>query len=380
MTDLEDAMRNAVNVLVGVLLATTLIACSGDDEEGGGSNPAFHNPGTGGTTIGGGAASGASGISGGGNGGGGLATGCANGTVRASRVTPRVILVLDGSCSMSTDYPSQGGSARECVNNGNSRWSALRNALLDPGTGVVTRLAGLVEFGLVVYGTSPQCPLTADPILPLINNAAAIEGALGQAPPGMFTPTGPALDHVFRNLILPVQPDSDMGPQIVLLATDGEPNACDNADTNYGPSVEALELGKSMGITTYVVSLAGAQGEFHDHLQQLANLGAGLDGNASAPAKLYEPSTPEQLSADLELLVGGAVGCDIALNGAVNPAAACQGTVTLNGQPIACDDPNGWILVDSRHIRLQGAACEMLMRDMTISLQADFACTIFDPD
>jgi len=134
-----------------------------------------------------------------------------------------------------------------------------------------------------------------------------------------------------------------------------------------------------MQITTYVVSLAGAQGEFHDHLQQLANLGAGFDAQGGQMATLYEPSTPEALAADLELLIGGAVGCDVALNGEVNVNAACQGTVKLNDQPVACNDPNGWILLDSRHIRLQGAACEQLKNDMTISLEADFPCSIFDP-
>lgn len=304
---------------------------------------------------------------------------CAQGQIDVPRVAPKVVLVLDGSCSMSTDYPSSGGqSASRCVSSEGSRWGALRRALLDPNAGVVTRLAGVVEFGLVVFGTQPSCPLTADPITPAINNLAAIEGSIGQAPPGMFTPTGAALDYVYNNLIEPVTPDTDMGPQIVVLATDGEPNSCDDPETNYGPSVQASQLGMQLGVTTYVISLANAQGEFHDHLQELANLGAGM--NAGGTAKLYEPSTPEELAADLELLIGGAVGCDIALNGDVDPNAACQGQVTLNGQPIACEDPNGWTLIDSRHIRLQGAACDQLMRDMTVALAASFPCTVFDPD
>lgn len=373
-------MKNAIYVLLGAVLATTL-ACSGDDDSGG-SGGMYDNPGggTNGNPIGGSSGFGSGGgINGGSGVSGGLPTGCADGIVRTSRVTPRVILLLDGSCSMSSDYPSNGNSARECVNNPGSRWAALRNALLDPNQGVVTRLAGAVEFGLVVFGTQPMCPLTAEPIQAQLDNLAAIQGALGDIPPGMFTPTGAALDHVYRNLIEPASPDSDMGPQIVLLATDGEPNSCDNAETNYEPSLQASELGKSMGITTYVVSLAGAEGEFHDHLQQLANLGKGFDAQGGQEATLYEPSTPEQLAADLELLIGGAIGCDIALNGSVNVNAACQGTVTLNEQPVACNDPNGWTLIDPRHIRLQGAACEQLKNDMSISLKANFPCSIFDP-
>jgi hypothetical protein len=379
---MEDVMRNAAHVFMGVLLAAVAhgsIGC-GDDEDDGGENP-FDNPGGGssgfmasGGASGGGAANGGSGT------GGGLSEGCADGIVRTSRVTPRVILLLDGSCSMSTEYPSNGGmSATECRNNGNSRWAALRNALLDPNEGVVTRLHGAVEFGLVVYGTQPSCPLTHDPILPVVDNLRAIEGALGDRPPGMFTPTGAAMDHVYRNLIEPMSPDQNMGKQIVVLATDGEPNSCDDAQTNYEPSLQAAELGRSMMITTYVISLANAEGEFHNHLQELANLGAGFDAQGGQMAKLYEPSTPEQLAADLELLIGGAVGCDIALNGDVDPNRVCEGEVTLNDQVLGCNDPNGWSLIDSRHIRLEGSACEQLKSDATAVVRADFDCNIFNP-
>lgn len=373
-------MRNAAYVLMGALLALAAVSCGGDDD--GGDNP-FDNPGGGASGIGGfGGSSGGSGSSGssGSSGTGGLVTGCADGVVHATRLRPTVILVLDGSCSMSTNYPQNDGmSATMCVDNPNSRWSALRNALLDPNTGVVAQLAGQVEFGLVVFGTQPRCPLTADPILPALNNLGAIEGSLGNSPPGMFTPTGAAMDYVYRNLIEPSAPDSDQGKQIVVLATDGEPNSCDDAQTNYEPSLQAAELAKSMRITTYVISLAGATGEFHDHLQQLANLGAGFDAQGGMQAQLYEPSTPEQLSSALGQLVGGAIGCDISLNGEIDIAKACMGKVTLNDQPVKCDDPNGWAVVDASHIRLQGSSCELLKNDMSVSLKADFPCNIFDP-
>jgi hypothetical protein len=303
----------------------------------------------------------------------GTSNGCADGLARTSRVTPRVILVVDGSCSMSTDYPASGQSATECDNNPNSRWSALRNALLGD-QGVVTRLADVIEFGLVVFGTQPECPITGNPLDPVLNNDRAIEQAFSQAPPGMYTPTGAALDWVYDNMIRGQRLDSNDGPEIVILATDGEPNSCGDAQTNYQPSVDALMKGQGLGVTTYVISLANAAGEFHDHLQQLATLGGG------ASARLYEPGTPEELAADLGQLIGGAVGCDVSLNGVITPGMECAGSVTLNGDALECNGDDGWVLIDSRHIRLQGDACEQLMSTSSGLLEANFPCGVFMVD
>jgi hypothetical protein len=356
---------NELAKLLGcAVIAIAVAGCSGDDEGGSdnGGEDIFGNANQAGT------------------GGGdddddddGNSNGCADGLARTSRVTPRVILVVDGSCSMSTDYPASGQSATECDNNPNSRWSALRNALLGD-QGVVTRLADVIEFGLVVYGTQPECPITGNPLDPALNNDQAIEQAFSQVPPGMFTPTGAALDWVYENMIRGERLDSDDGPEIVILATDGEPNSCGDAQTNYQPSVDALMKGQGLGVTTYVISLANAAGEFHDHLQQLATLGGG------ANARLYEPGTPEELAADLGQLIGGAVGCDVALNGVITPGMECEGSVTLNGDALECNGDDGWVLIDSRHIRLQGDACERLMSTSSGLLEANFPCGVFMVD
>lgn len=375
----------------GVVTGLTLAACAGDDtdDEGGGNagnDSMFGNPLAGTTGAGASGTSGASGANSSGNGAGasGVTSApgvCAEGTVQASRVTPRVTLVLDGSCSMSTPYPANGAqSATSCDDVPNSRWSELRRALLDQNSGVVTRLAGLVEFGLVVYGTSPDCPLTAEPILPALDNFSAIDNAVTRVPPGMFTPTGAALDYVYNNLIEPPMLDTDQGTQVVVLATDGEPNSCGDAQTNYEPSLTASMLGQSLGARTYVISLADAQGEFHDHLQQLANLGGGFPANGGETAQLFEPANPDELAANLMQLIGEAIGCDIELNGVITDGTACQGSVVLNGAEIPCEDPNGWTMIDSRHIRLQGSACDAFKNDASAILRADFNCNIFSPD
>jgi hypothetical protein len=306
---------------------------------------------------------------------------CVEGRANATRVQPRVILVLDGSCSMSTDYPANGAaSASECKDNPKGRWAALRNALIDPQNGVVPKLQSIVQFGLVVFGTQPKCPIPVEPVKPALNNLAMIQPKIPAVQPGMFTPTGPALDWVYDNLIVANQPDGNLGPQIVILATDGEPNSCGvggfgQVTTNYQPVIDAVKKGVAKGVTTYMVSLADAAGTFHDHLQELANLG---NPAANGMAKLYTPGSPQELEDALAQLVGGAVGCDIALNGTIATGSECDGTVTLNGAALGCNKPDGWKLVDERHIRLQGKACQTL-KDKNGLVEARFPCSVFVP-
>lgn len=372
--------RASVLWSLAVVLALTAAACSGDDDSAAGTkddpfgnapggnvntNNPFNTPGAGVSSAGSGA------VAQEGN------PNCPSVVARTGRTIPRVILVLDGSCSMSTPYPANGAmSATRCTDTGGSRWHALRDALVGSQDSVVRRLEAVVEFGLVIFGTQPTCPIPGEPIEPALNNLNAIDGAFPQnTPPGMFTPTGPALDWVYDNLIdTTTGPDAEMRPQIVLLATDGEPNSCDEATTNYDPSIAAVTKGAqylSAGVRTYVISLADATGPFHDHLQQLADIGVGGQGT------LYTPATPDELEAALQSLVGGAVGCDMTLNGSVTAGRECAATVTLNGKALECGDANGWMLTDPTHIRLQGSACDTLKDSGNAVVSVKFPCGTF---
>jgi hypothetical protein len=355
---------------LGLLLAMS--ACSSDSHKGVAPAGDFGNP--------------ASIVAGKGGGNGTAGTnpnGCVEGRANTSRVTPRVVLVLDGSCSMSTDYPANGmQSANSCVDNPKGRWAALRKALVDPQTGVVTKLQDVVQFGVAVFGTQPKCPIPGDPVRPALHTLAMIQAKMPMVQPGMYTPTGPALDWVYQNLIDPVTPDGNTGPQIVILATDGEPNSCGGggggqATTDYKPSIAAVKAGTQNHATTYVISLADSAGAFHDHLQELANLG---NPAANGAATLYTPTSPEQLEAALQQLIGGAVGCDISLNGNILAGTECSGKVSLNGVALGCNKADGYKLIDARHIRLQGSACKMLT-DKNGTVEATFPCgSGFTPD
>ncbi|HKU38919.1 MAG TPA: vWA domain-containing protein, partial [Polyangiales bacterium] len=289
-----------------------------------------------------------------------------------------------------TDYPANGmESATECTSNPRSRWTALRSALIDPQRGIVPKLEKVVAFGVVTFGTRGGCPIPGLPVRPGLNNGARIAQELPMVQPGQYTPTGPALDWVYDNWIEAQGPDDRGAAQIVILATDGEPNSCGGGNggrmggmggqamTNYQPSIDAVKKGTDKGATTYVISLADATGPFHDHLQELANLG---NPAAAGKAQLYEPSSPDQLASALSTLVGAAVGCEIELNGSISRDDACSGTVTLDNMPLKCNDPNGWALIDERNIKLQGTACKHVMEKNDALVEASFTCSAFRPD
>jgi hypothetical protein len=94
---------------------------------------------------------------------------------------------------------------------------------------------------------------------------------------------------------------------------------------------------------------------------------------------LYTPTSPAELSQNLQALVGGALGCDIVLDGSLMPGAECQGVVQVNGTKVQCNDPNGYMVTDPRHIRLVGNSCKLLM-DTSAVVEARFPCDSLSPD
>jgi Mg-chelatase subunit ChlD len=350
----------------------SLIAASHKGSAGAGQTDAFGNAtanGSGGT---GATKAGASGTgSGTGASNGGSST-CASGLAHATRVTPDVILVVDGSCSMEKPLTSQDayGSCNIANPGLDTRWGALRFALIDPTQGIVPRLESLIRFGFYLFGTQPSCPLVSAPIPVALNQAMQIANAFPVKPPGSNTPTGLALMEAAKAIPDSTNPDSHQGPTIVLLATDGAPNSCGDSTIDYAPSIAAANALHDKGTLMYVLSLAPATGAFADHLQQMADIGLGQTGSP-----VYSPNSPDALAADLEKLIGGSVGCYVSLDGSVDPSRACEGTVSLNGTSLSCG--TDWELFGERSIRLLGASCDRFKTDASVMLTARFPCGVF---
>lgn len=323
---------------------------------------------------------------------------CAQATVTASRIVPTVYLVIDGSGSMNAPFGD------------GTRWSVLRDALVGPN-GVVTRLESVVKFGMTIYGNSNpmMCPMLVEVKPPALNNLATMSAMYPQSETGGGTPTGEALQGVVDSLPDFSQPTLD-GPQekapIIILATDGEPNGCNeavaqvlncasaadpfaclgnaaaslaNAAATYETTIRAVQTAKEKMIPVWVVSLAAGLNSIPD-LQRTANIGAGLDENASPGATIYSPENPDDLTNTLTQLIGAAVDCTVQLNGTLDVARACEGSVMMNGTPIECGSAEGWVAVDAKHIALQGMACAAFKSDPSVYLDARFPCDVVQPD
>jgi hypothetical protein len=146
------------------------------------------------------------------------------------------------------------------------------------------------------------------------------------------------------------------------------------------PSHRSREVGRRAGREA---------GHLQAHLDQVADHG---DPN-NPDAHTFNPETPEDLVNDIIGIVGGAVGCEIVLEGRVEVGKECSGTVEMNGNRLpcciddgsgfACDqtpmtDPDGWRLKDPSVVELVGQTCiSFLEATGDTMLRAAFPCDIY---
>jgi len=288
---------------------------------------------------------------------------CPNVTLDTQRIIPTVQLLLDQSGSMTADF---GG--------GQDRYEAMTSALVDSMNGVVTQLQGNVVFGASLYTSdnTGACPDITG-VARSLNNLTAIEALLTGNAPSAETPTGDSIDVIVADFAAnPVAADS---VPIIVLATDGEPDTCEQPNPQEGQAeaIAAATAAFNAGIRLFIVGVSDDVGA--PHLQDMANAGVGNDPVATGmQAPFFPADNVAELSTVLQQIIGGIVSCELTLDGSIDPAAAAQGTVTLNGTDLV--EGVDWEVVDADSIRLIGGACDDLLGDPTASVTATFPCGV----
>lgn len=302
---------------------------------------------------------------------------CADQTVAATRVTPNVMLIIDQSTSMNATF------------GGGTRWNVLRDFLLgDPG-GLIADLQSQVRFGLAMYtyvrprdlppDAGPDVCPAVSMVAPAIDNFTAIADTYGmaEAPRAGNTPTGDSIDQILDDLSLDtVRPDTQDDPYVFILATDGDPDRCEDPDAHDAVSqqetIDAVTRAYGLGVRTFIISVGDEVSMTHQ--QDVANAGLGrMPGDPDA--EFWTAGDDQGLRAALTGIVQRQLSCEVTLNGAV-PGDGCDGKVRLNGRLLDCNDDNGWSLVDDKHVLLQGSACAELKDGSSARLEVSFPCGV----
>jgi len=299
---------------------------------------------------------------------------CADVEFEVTNVVPTVVLLIDRSASMSEED-------LDTANPGVSRWDALKTALLDP-TGAVAALEEEVRFGVVFYAggsrTGNGCPVLdegGDPatLMPprtgLLPDFTTYFTALGTLPD---TPTGESVAFTAGELTA----FTEAGPKFIVLATDGEPDLCDDRQEPSGRerSLAEVTAAYTAGISTFVISVGTDVAEAH--LSEIANAGQGFPASdMPAAPRFYQVTTQQALADAFEQIISGTRSCTLTLNGEINPKLADQGEVSLDGQPIPKNDTDGWRVVDGSTIELVGSACAAIQSGKH-SVSASFPCEV----
>ena len=313
------------------------------------------------------------------DGGGGGGDACVDFDLNFDKQEPTIVLLIDRSTSMDQAFP------------GGTRWTVLKDALLNDA-GVLRTLNDHVRFGLTLYANGTPnpagCPdLVSVPIA--ANNYNAIDAVY--RPIGMIanTPTGESLLAV-AGLGADGGVDGGLagldagGPKIILLATDGDPDYCGNPLANDPPfdagevqrakdiTINAVQRAFDAGIQTYVIAVGDEVSEVHQ--QEVANAGLGYAPDAGDAAPYFRPSTQEELKANIRSIIFGARSCVFTMNGRVQAGKEAQGKVTLNGQPLTYNDPNGWKLRSPTELEILGTACDKVKDEPNVALSVSFPC------
>jgi hypothetical protein len=294
---------------------------------------------------------------------------CQSVQITPTRSIPNVMFLVDQSGSMTAGFSG-----------GDDRWEAAHGAI----TGIVDSLDSVVRFGLTTYtsdngNVNLPCPRLPTQVDFALGNSTDI-GNSSIYPPsypsndGADTPTGDSIDALM-SIIQNAPPPAD-GPTIIVVATDGEPDTCEEANPQNGQAeaVAAATGAHAAGVDVFILSVGDEVGA--SHLQDMANVGVGLAENGSeGDAPYWVGNNPQELEDAFTEIIGSSISCDIQMDKRFDDAVkACEeGDVRLNGVPLSC--PSEWRVKPGADdvIQLVGDACTTFKTEAS-TFSATFPC------
>jgi len=243
--------------------------------------------------------------------------------------------------------------------------------------GVVQRLDDDVRFGFMSYQSDDgfegaECPML-EIVAPAARNAAAIDDVFAPLTPFGDTPTGPAM------LAAAELVGGEPSPTFLILATDGLPDTCELPDPDghaaaRADAIAATQEAYDGGAPTYVLSVGPDIAE--DHLQNLANAGAGIEpGGSSTP--YYVALNPDSLVSAFDSIMDGVRFCTYSFDD-IEFAVREEGFVLI-GARVALDGVEliegvGWRLIGDDTVQLVGAACDAVLDGGDHEVTAELLC------
>lgn len=267
--------------------------------------------------------------------------------------TPSIGLVLDQSGSM---FPPQ-----------STRYAQMREALVGT-TGVVTQLESKAYFGSLLYTCDGNNLLDTTQTTRALNNASVIRTSIDSKNSGGNTPTHAGTDQMVASFAATPPPAGS--PPVIVLATDGLPNTCDNTGAGgQAASVASAAAAYAAGIPVYVLAI----NQNSQHFQDVANAGQGWQ--PGQPNILYYPvQNAQQLKDAFDTIINGIISCDLALTSNIDASQAMSGIVIVNGMTLMYG--TDWILVNGNIVRLLGAACTAFKNTPNPTVSATFPCGV----
>ncbi len=367
---------------------------------------------------------------------------CNSAEVSFEKVIPSVMLVLDRSTSMFRSSLPNGGYSGMSFGSFDDRWEGLRAAVagLEP-------YSNDVQFGAATFtGFNEQnggeCPVMEGLEIPVaMGNFEQILALLPPSetaiPPSKSeTPTAEGIEQALAVL----NAVETVGPQYLVLITDGLPELCDPLLLDKGvwcghdPAFGVVQNAYLNGVTTYVIGILGestdtneaAAGEYF--LNGMAHAGQGLElqpptdnlhciqqeseiGRGETPSNdfyedwrpwaaatyapdgfVYEeslyfaPADGDALGTQLAAVVEATRSCAFEMDDAVVRAQADKGAVQLelvDGSTVDLpyQGADGWDLdpANDYTVVVQGTSCTSIQTDQVANIKIQFPCEVRVP-